>query len=139
RALGLAFGHADDDFLEQRRGSVDQVDVAVGDRIEGAGIDGNAAMGHGSGRLQGAGLAPPSVSAPPVPRPRYRAARACEVRSSRCRCQPGGGGGSLPAGLSTYSQASAAIDRGSACNTASHRPAANGGSTNTMSAAPAAA
>ena len=38
-----AFGHADDEPLEQARGAVDQVDMAVGDRVEGTGIDGDAA------------------------------------------------------------------------------------------------
>ncbi|MNT91328.1 hypothetical protein D3C72_2324040 [compost metagenome] len=46
-ALGGALRHADHDLLEQRRGPVHQVDVTVGDRIEGARVHGNAAVGHG--------------------------------------------------------------------------------------------
>src|SRR3546814_5995796 len=38
RALGRALGHADDQAIEQGRCAIDQVDVAAGDRIEGAGI-----------------------------------------------------------------------------------------------------
>src|SRR3546814_8759988 len=42
RALGRALGHADDQAIEQGRCAIDQVDVAAGDRIEGAGIDRDA-------------------------------------------------------------------------------------------------
>ena len=46
RALAGAVGDADDQALEQRRGAVDQVDVTVGDRVEGAGIDRDAGACH---------------------------------------------------------------------------------------------
>ena len=53
RALTGALGDADDEALEQRRGAVDQVDMAVGDRVEGTGVYGDSVSGHGhSGRRQ---------------------------------------------------------------------------------------
>ncbi|KAG1448363.1 hypothetical protein G6F57_016871 [Rhizopus arrhizus] len=52
RALGRALRHADHDLFEQRRGPAHQVDMTIGDRIERSGIDGNAAVGHGHGRMQ---------------------------------------------------------------------------------------
>src|SRR5690606_33444365 len=136
RALGRALGDADDQALEQRRGAIDQVDVAAGDRIEGAGIDRGTVAGHVHGLLvalsSGGGA---SVAAHPPPR-RYRACRASRLRPSRCKRQPAPGSTARSAGDSRYSQASSASHGGSAASTASQRPSAYGGSTNTTSKRP---
>src|SRR3546814_1458274 len=52
RALGRALGHADDQAIEQGRCAIDQVDVAAGDRIEGAGIDRDARSEEHTSELQ---------------------------------------------------------------------------------------
>ncbi|MNW01993.1 hypothetical protein D3C71_1977140 [compost metagenome] len=47
RPLGRTLRHAHHHLLEQGRSAVHQIDVTVGDRIEGARVDSNAAVGHG--------------------------------------------------------------------------------------------
>ena len=58
RALGRALGDTEDQPIEQSGGAIHQVDVAVGDRIEGAGIDGDSVAGRGHSVEGSSGLAP---------------------------------------------------------------------------------
>ncbi len=51
RALAVVAGDADDQPVDDPGGSADNVRMAVGDRVEGAGIDPDARLGHASPSL----------------------------------------------------------------------------------------